>query len=241
MMFHVQDILSHRTGPTSLTLSSGDTDVFVCLLYHITVNWRDLGLQELWLVRNSGVKRSILPLHDICIALGNELIKCLPALHALTGCDTTSKISTKLAALNAVRKPGNSSMIQNFDCPQLTESAIQMAETFLVKCLKPSADLQTFDDLRLAAFDSNALKMDFEKTPCTSTNARTHIHRSYYQQQLWVQFRDATLIMNAESYGFVTRGSLLVPEIVISKPEGLPDQIPARVASVRARMCVHVG
>ena len=58
MMFHVQDILSHRTGPTSLTLSSGDTDVFVCLLYHITVNWRDLGLQELWLVRNSGVKRS---------------------------------------------------------------------------------------------------------------------------------------------------------------------------------------
>ena len=36
MMFHVQDILGHRTGSTSLTLSSGDTDVFVCLLYHIT-------------------------------------------------------------------------------------------------------------------------------------------------------------------------------------------------------------
>ncbi len=100
-----------------------------------------------------------------------------------------------------------------------------MAETFSVKCLKPYTDLQTFDDLRLAAFDSNALKMDFGKTPCTSTNARTHIHRRYYQQQLWVQspFRDATLIMNAESYGFVRRGSLLVPEIVISKLEGLPD------------------
>ena len=36
-------------------------------------------------------------------------------------------------------------------------------------------------------------------------------------------FRDATLIMNAESCGFVRRGSLLVPEIVISKPEGLAD------------------
>ena len=47
MMFHVQDILSHRTGPTSLTLLSGDTDVFVCLLYHITVNWRDFGPNEL--------------------------------------------------------------------------------------------------------------------------------------------------------------------------------------------------
>ncbi|KAK5898293.1 hypothetical protein CgunFtcFv8_015724 [Champsocephalus gunnari] len=147
MMFHVQDILSHRSGPTSITLSSGDTDVFVCLLYHITVNWRDLGLKELWLVRNSGVRRSILPLHDICLALGDELTKCLPALHALTGCDTTSKISTKLAALNAVRKPDNSSLILNFDSPQLTENAIQLAETFLVKCLKPSTDLKTFDDL----------------------------------------------------------------------------------------------
>ena len=225
MMFHVQYILSQQTGPTSLTLSTRDTDVFVCLLYHITVNWRDLGLQELWLIRNSGVKRSILPLHDICIALGDELTKCLPALHALTGCDTTSKISTKLAALNAVRKPGNSSLILNFDCPQLTESAIHMAETFLVKCLKPSTDMQSFDNLCLNAFDCNALKMDFEKTPCTSTNASKHILRAYYQQQLWVQapFRDATLIMNAESYGFVRRGSLLVPEIVISKPEDLPD------------------
>ncbi|KAK5886569.1 hypothetical protein CesoFtcFv8_017591 [Champsocephalus esox] len=127
----------------------------------VTVNWRDLGLKELWLVRNSGVRRSILPLHDICLALGDELTKCLPALHALTGCDTTSKISTKLAALNAVRKPENSSLILNFDSPQLTENAIQLADTFLVKCLKPSTDLKTFDDLQLAAFDSNALKMDF--------------------------------------------------------------------------------
>ncbi|KAI4829411.1 hypothetical protein KUCAC02_023452, partial [Chaenocephalus aceratus] len=121
----------------------------------LTTNYQ--GTKPLYL----GVRRSILPLHDICLALGDELTKCLPALHALTGCDTTSKISTKLAALNAVRKPENSSLILNFDSPQLTENAIQLAETFLVKCLKPSTDLKTFDDLQLAAFDSNALKMDF--------------------------------------------------------------------------------
>ena len=119
--------------------------------------------------------------------MGNDLIRCLPALHALTGCDTTSKIETKLAALNAVRKPGNYFLILNFDCPQSNESAIQMAETFLVNCLKPSTDLQTFDALCLAAFDSSALNMEFEKTPCTSTNARNHILRGFYQLQLWVQ------------------------------------------------------
>ena len=31
MMFHVQDILSRQSGPTSMTLLSGDTDDFVCL------------------------------------------------------------------------------------------------------------------------------------------------------------------------------------------------------------------
>ena len=171
------------------------------------------------------MRRSILLLHDICSALGNDLIKCLPAVHALTGCDTTSKIATKYAALNTIQKPGNFSLLLDFNSPRLTESIIQMAEAFLVKCLKPKTDLETFDDLRVTAFSSKALKMDFEKTACTSTNARKHILRAYYQLQLWIQapFRDATLLMNAEAYGFERKDNLLLPEIVISKPEGLPD------------------
>ena len=73
-----------------------------------------------------------------------------------------------------------------------------MVETLLVKCLKPTTDLEIFVELRLAAFTSNALKMDFERTACTSMNARKHIHRAYYQLQLWVQapFIDATLTMH---------------------------------------------
>ena len=34
MMFHVQDILSHWSGPTSMTRSLGDTDVFVCVILY---------------------------------------------------------------------------------------------------------------------------------------------------------------------------------------------------------------
>ena len=94
-------------------------------------------------------------IHDICIALGDELTRCLPALHALTGCDTTSKVSTKPAALKALRKPGSSSFILNFDSPQLIESAVLMAETFLVKCLKPSMDLETCVLLHLIASPHN--------------------------------------------------------------------------------------
>ena len=93
MMFHVQDMLSRPSGPTSMTLLSGDTDVLVSLLYHFTVSWRDLGLQELWLICNSGMRKVILSLHDICSALRDDLIKYLPAVYALTrcGCGTTTR------------------------------------------------------------------------------------------------------------------------------------------------------
>ena len=51
---------------------------------------------------------------------------------------------------------------------------MQMVETFLVKCLKPTIDLETFDVLRLTVFNGNAFKMDFKRTPFTSVNTRKH-------------------------------------------------------------------
>ncbi len=42
--------------------------------------------------------------------------------------------------------------------------------------------------------------------------------------------------MNAESYGFVRRGSFLVSEVLISKPDGLPDP-----CMCVATMGVHAG
>ena len=76
-----------------------------------------------------------------------------------------------------------------------------MAETFLVKRLKQTTNVETFDDLHVASFSSNALKVDFEKTACTSVNARKHVQRGYYHLQLWIEalFRDAASIMNAEA------------------------------------------
>ena len=51
-----------------------------------------------------------------------------------------------------------------------------MAENYLVRCLKPTKDLETFDDLRLAAFNSNSLKMDFENIPARhAANARKYM------------------------------------------------------------------
>ena len=86
------------------------------------------------------------------------------------------------------------------------ETPCKLVPSAVVRCFKPTKDLETFDDLHLAAFNSNSLKMDFEKIPYTSANARKHIQMAYYQQQLWIQAPlEDGLEMNTELYGFTKK------------------------------------
>ena len=120
-------------------------------------------ISELWLVHHSGVKRSILPLRDICLALGNKLVMCLPALHSVT-------LPVKLAAVKAIRIPENASMVLHFNSSPLTEGTLQLAETFLAKCLKPST---TFDDLRLVAALSKWISLALQLMQGNISNEHT--------------------------------------------------------------------
>jgi len=63
------------------------------------------------------------------------------------------------------------------------------------------------------SFNSNALKMNFERTTRTSANAKKHICRSYYQQRLWIEapFRDATLTYESRELWFWKEGHINNP------------------------------
>ena len=45
------------------------------------------------------------PIHASVQDLSNSVVKLLPAVHTLSGCDTTSKVGTKLQAFKAAHKP----------------------------------------------------------------------------------------------------------------------------------------
>ena len=111
-------------------------------------------------------------------------------------------------------------MILNIDGPYLTDDATQMAESFLVKCLKASSYLETCDELRVAAFVNKALKIDLKKNG---------IHFNKYQETHPMRLLPSTVMdpINAKSYGYNRVDDLLVPEIVITMGS-------ARRTSVRA-------
>ena len=133
IMFHI----SHAVKVDKLkrvTVASADTDVFVCLLYNFN-NWvLYADIKEIWMLCGHGITTRAVPIHDLFSVMNPEVVSILPAVHALGGCDTTSKIGTKKASLKAAEKYGFQ-MLFRFGEDDLTPEMITSVEDFLVKCV----------------------------------------------------------------------------------------------------------
>ena len=89
-----------KAGCKTCVILSNDTDVAVALLYHYHT-MKEAGLSELWMRAGSAKTVRYIPLHILHERQGQDVCNVLPALHSLTGCDATSKVGTKKAALKA--------------------------------------------------------------------------------------------------------------------------------------------
>lgn len=76
-----------------IIVKSPDTDVLIlCIHYFPSMQHT----QELWFhtgsITNTMDGRRFIPVHSICSILNPVLCNILPAVHAITGCDTTSSL-----------------------------------------------------------------------------------------------------------------------------------------------------
>ena len=91
--------------------------------------------------------RRYIPVHDLCSSLSSIICEILPAVHALTGCDTTSAIFG--IGKQSVFKLINSSSAELLDHSQLKdpdlESSICVARKVVQSCMtqKQSISLAT--------------------------------------------------------------------------------------------------
>ena len=124
---------------------SNDTDVFVLLMFY----WQTLqqqGLKELWIKAGVGETTRFVPVHSLAASCGVDYCQVLPAIHSLTGCDYTSKVGTKHAAVkvNAVK------YLKGFGrSASLSEDIEADSEAYLVQMLNPGANMKTMDSLRV--------------------------------------------------------------------------------------------
>lgn len=81
----------HATHPeTRIIVQSPDTDVLVLCTTHFS----DISREELWFRTGIRDHQQYVPVHLLCQKVGQKVCKVLPAVHALTGCDTTSALAS---------------------------------------------------------------------------------------------------------------------------------------------------
>ena len=88
MLLHSVDSANH--GATEINIHSPDTDVFILSLRR----YPEL-CEETNFVTDTGQRRRVIKLKPIVRMLGGARIASLPALHALSGCDTTGSFAGK--------------------------------------------------------------------------------------------------------------------------------------------------
>ena len=109
----------------SVIISSPDTDVLVCAIYNFS-KLLYFGLAEFWFTTGKRNSRKFIPVHEALDVIESETIDILPALHALTSCDSTSRVSTKAAALRTAID--DSELLHSFGWGKLTDKVIANAE-----------------------------------------------------------------------------------------------------------------
>ena len=143
ILFHVNHAIKDENY-TKITVASPDTDVFVSCLFHLTW-WMYMGASEMWVLCGRGLTKTAVPFHLIVDILDISVIDVLPAIHALTSCDTTNTIGRKRDALK-IGETDRSEMLISFGKEPLTWDVIVAAEKFLVGCISHKSGAETFGE-----------------------------------------------------------------------------------------------
>ena len=100
------------------------------------------------MICGKGETTRVVPLHAVANKVETTVIDILPALHALTGCDTTSKICSKTAALKIADTDVIESLV-TFGKTDINFDMIITAEMFLVICIDSKTNSENFDELNM--------------------------------------------------------------------------------------------
>ena len=207
---HVLDSL--KAGNKVCVVISSDTDVTVALLYHMPVFIQN-GIEELWVRAGVGDTTRYLPLHTLFQRLGGSLCDVLPAENSLTGCDITSKVGTKKAALKAQPQM----LLKHFGkSPNLSEQMVKNTEVYLIKVLKPQSDARNFSEYRSEVFHHTKAS-SLQNLPPTSQGISPHIKRSLYNAYTMMHCLDIYLdkenvvVLKPDDYGYEYEQEDLIP------------------------------
>lgn len=170
-----------------------------------------------------------------------KFLSCILLCLIILGCDTTSKIGTKSAALKVAFTGMFSKLVEFGKHDVIDKEMIDTAEMFLLKCICKDESVKTFDQLRNEIFYKKHKYLDLEKLPPPSSSVHLHIRRSYLQTYIWFcsPFVSSITIDPMEHGYELNEDYVLQPKVTSDTtiPEHFP--MPCKcVKCARANICI---
>ena len=170
-----------------IIIRADDTDILVLLLFYSAKG--SLAPEVYMHAGHAGkiiTRERFIPVHTIAEKLGERFCLCLPALHSLTGCDTTSavyKIGKRTAYKTFQKNKEKLEALSTFDEMSI-EEAVEIARTLLLLMYgKKGRGCKTLDELRYKLSSQTDLLANM--LPPTEDSFHHHVLCCLYQTKLW--------------------------------------------------------
>ncbi|KAL7292083.1 hypothetical protein TKK_0014358 [Trichogramma kaykai] len=207
---------------SQIIIHSIDTDVFILGIYY----WKyfeSQGCDGLF-IKIHGPKSRTLACPVAAMYLPTHICTILPALHAFSGCDSTSKIGTKKKVLDIVCKNQKySDALLTLGTNNYDIEKFKILEKLYLDILGKNGE--TADDARKRIFNRNCgIGINMSNIPCTSDAFFQHVLRAFAQTFIWIralspyhEFIDFTL------WGYHKTEHGLLPKYLTKK--ALPENV----------------
>lgn len=164
-----------------------DTDVLILMIWA----HHAFGIRHKWLMKYDNNKYA--EIDSICNFLGDELCRVLTAIHALSGCDTTSYFYNvgKVKTLKKIKK--NPSRLQLINAigreETLSESEVEKIKEFIRTTMYNGKSAESYLETRVRLYKSMKTKTSMSIPPDQHSMVQA-IKRVHYQAFHWYRCTD---------------------------------------------------
>jgi hypothetical protein len=195
MILHAVDLC---TNHNRLVVRCDDTDVLVLLLYYVIQGLVD---HEVYMEAGHQTKTAnrhrFIAVHSIEKALGDTFCSCLPAMHAMTGCDSCSaiyKVGKRTAFTKLTQNIENLKQLSCVGSSKTVDEIVPVAREYMLKLFgKPRMQnglpCSTLDELRFVL--ATTTDKPAAQLPPTEDAFRQHLKRVRVQTVIWCNSHEA--------------------------------------------------
>ena len=205
-------VSSAATKPT--VIIGEDIDLLILFLHHARNDGQSIFFTSEQKLRSKG-NTKLWDLKYVKSKLGNKMCEAILLIHALRGCDTTSRlysIDKGVTIQRFKREECFRRLTKIFNNPTSSrEDVISAGERLLLIVYGAKGDTTTLDKLHLIKFcekPASSIKVvSPDSLPPTSAAASFHSLRVYHQVQVWRRQDD----LDPELWGWAVKSETLVP------------------------------